>query len=258
MCGNTEKKFKEYRFSGTEEEVSKVGAWLEKQGYTLMAHDLPVVKRLVAAYADGDYRYLNWAEKSTGFTESELDDILNPWLKNNGMQPLDLAGHTLEVKLNVGAIGDNTLSGSWRWSITGSDGDISHYRFRPIPGYVAPANSSSEVEKRENYEKSFEVAFAAVAESLKPRIQATTILSDAATTIGQRAIERDKGDSERSMHATVQAFNALTKHTLTEEQGWLFMVVLKAARSQGGQFKLDDYLDGAAYFALAGEAAGNV
>ena len=32
-------------------------------------------------------------------------------------------------------------------------------------------------------------------------------------------------------------------------------LVLKAARAYGGAFKLDDYLDGAAYFALAGEAA---
>ena len=32
------------------------------------------------------------------------------------------------------------------------------------------------------------------------------------------------------------------------------MTVLKIARSQGGSFKLDDYVDMAAYAALAGES----
>ena len=34
------------------------------------------------------------------------------------------------------------------------------------------------------------------------------------------------------------------------------MVLLKAVRSQQGAFKMDSFEDGAAYFALAGEAAG--
>jgi hypothetical protein len=33
------------------------------------------------------------------------------------------------------------------------------------------------------------------------------------------------------------------------------MLCLKAARAEGGCFKADDYVDGAAYFALYGEAA---
>ena len=70
-----------------------------------------------------------------------------------------------------------------------------------------------------------------------------------------RAATYDKPQGERSMGATVEAFRAITGHDLTEEQGWLFMALLKAVRSQHGQFRADSYEDGAAYFALAGEAA---
>ena len=57
------------------------------------------------------------------------------------------------------------------------------------------------------------------------------------------------------MESTVEAFNALTGNSLSESAGWLFMLCLKAARAEGGCFKADDYVDGAAYFALYGEAA---
>ena len=56
------------------------------------------------------------------------------------------------------------------------------------------------------------------------------------------------------MRAAVDAFNALTGHKLTERDGWMFMVMLKASRAQAGRFRADDYIDGAAYFALAGES----
>lgn len=56
------------------------------------------------------------------------------------------------------------------------------------------------------------------------------------------------------MRATVAAFNAAIGHALTEEQDWLFMVFLKAVRTQQGQFKADNYEDGSAYFGLMGEA----
>lgn len=62
-------------------------------------------------------------------------------------------------------------------------------------------------------------------------------------------------DGERSMAKTVEVFNALTGHELSEEQGWMFMVCLKMVRSQSGQYQADDYVDGAAYVGLAGECA---
>ena len=57
------------------------------------------------------------------------------------------------------------------------------------------------------------------------------------------------------MGAAVSAFMEITGVQMTEEQGWLFMAVLKAVRTQQGNFRSDNYEDGAAYFALAGEAA---
>ncbi|AIX12406.1 hypothetical protein CPT_Pollock47 [Escherichia phage Pollock] len=87
-----------------------------------------------------------------------------------------------------------------------------------------------------------------------PIDNAPAILQEASRCIAARAHERDK-ESERSMSRCVAAFNAMYDLNLTEEQGWMFMVFLKAARASGGAFKLDDYVDGSAYFALAGEAA---
>ncbi len=88
-------------------------------------------------------------------------------------------------------------------------------------------------------------------------IKAYDICQQAIDTMRERGKTYDKDDKqeERSMGKTVAAFNAITGHALTEEQGWLFMTVLKMARAQQGEYKHDNYLDGTAYFALAGEAA---
>lgn len=82
---------------------------------------------------------------------------------------------------------------------------------------------------------------------------AINILHDAAMCISERAAERDQ-DSERSMGRCVAAFNALTGFQLSEKDGWMFMVMLKAARAEVGVTR-DDFLDMAAYAALAGESA---
>lgn len=89
---------------------------------------------------------------------------------------------------------------------------------------------------------------------VNPYQSATDLLQLAYEQIKDRASERDT-EAERSMYSTVSAFNALYGTYLTEEQGWMFMVFLKAARAQGGNIRIDDYVDGSAYFALAGEAA---
>lgn len=60
------------------------------------------------------------------------------------------------------------------------------------------------------------------------------------------------------MGRTVEAFNAITSNSLTEEQGWLFMGLLKMVRSQSGDFKSDNFEDEAAYAALRGECASRV
>ncbi len=84
---------------------------------------------------------------------------------------------------------------------------------------------------------------------------AHNILKKAAQHMQDRAATYDKPEGERSMGATVKAFNVVTSNALTEEQGWLFMALLKAVRSQQGAYRADSYEDGAAYFALMGEAA---
>lgn len=86
---------------------------------------------------------------------------------------------------------------------------------------------------------------------------ANEILTKAASEMSDRAETYDKPEGERSMGATVRAFEAVSGVTMTEEQGWLFMAILKAVRSQQGALRMDSYVDGAAYFALAGESANN-
>jgi len=86
-------------------------------------------------------------------------------------------------------------------------------------------------------------------------MKAHQILEAGAAHLKDRAALYDKPEGERSMSATVVAFNAVTGHALTVEQGWLMMAILKAVRSQQGGYRSDSYEDGAAYFALAGEQA---
>jgi hypothetical protein len=87
-----------------------------------------------------------------------------------------------------------------------------------------------------------------------PVPQATNILLMASEYISNRASERD-AEAERSMLSTVNAFNAMFGTNITEVQGWQFMELLEMSRSRGGKFRLNDFVDGAAYAALAGEAA---
>lgn len=88
-------------------------------------------------------------------------------------------------------------------------------------------------------------------------MQAAEYLSQAQSEMRDRATTYDSAAGERSMAATVAMFNALTGNSLTEEQGWKFMVCLKLVRSEQGDFRADNFVDGAAYFGLAGETAAN-
>lgn len=87
-------------------------------------------------------------------------------------------------------------------------------------------------------------------------MKAPEILKQAAKHIEDRAAARDQPEGERSMGKTVEAFNAVTGHRLSERDGWVFMQILKLARACNTPAGLpDDYEDAAAYSALAGEAA---
>lgn len=88
-------------------------------------------------------------------------------------------------------------------------------------------------------------------------MQAQEIIHAAEECIGDRAASRDQANGERSMARCVRAFNGITGHNLTTREGWKFMILLKLARActPGGRHNPDDYIDGCAYFGLAGEEA---
>lgn len=83
---------------------------------------------------------------------------------------------------------------------------------------------------------------------------ALQLLESAAGHMRARAATFDAG-GERSIGKTVEVFNALTGHTLTESHGWTFMLILKLVRDQQKpEGHLDSIEDSVAYAALRGEA----
>ena len=79
-------------------------------------------------------------------------------------------------------------------------------------------------------------------------------LTEAAEVMAERGKTYDAGQ-ERSMSATVAAFNAITGRDLTEAEGWGFMLLLKLVRQRNGKFKhKDSALDAVAYAALMAES----
>jgi len=138
----------------------------------------------------------------------------------------------------------------------------------PLPNHHVCSCCGTSEEERIASKPTTTTALTAAETTEKAKLTtADKILLNAVNDISARGLLRDRSTlqhpasaqtyklEERSMKATVAAFNALTNHQLTEEQGWQFMVILKLARANGGRFHLDDYQDGAAYCALAGEAA---
>ena len=115
----------------------------------------------------------------------------------------------------------------------------------------------------ENPTESFEIGVKELYEFFEPKNtkddtpKAVQILNEAMAAMAERGQSYDtNGDGvERSMGKVVDMFNTLTGHELTEEQGWDFMILLKLVRASQG-YKADNYVDGSAYFSLAGEAAG--
>lgn len=84
---------------------------------------------------------------------------------------------------------------------------------------------------------------------------APDLLNQAAKHMADRAATYDKPEGERSMAATVAAFNAQTGRNLTESEGWLLMVNLKIVRDrQRPAAHRDSVEDLVAYGALYGES----
>jgi hypothetical protein len=87
--------------------------------------------------------------------------------------------------------------------------------------------------------------------------QASDFLEEAVTTMKKRAMQRD-AEQERSMAKTVAIFNAWTGASMSEADGWRFMLCLKQAREIQGGFLRDDYVDLSAYSGLLGEHMSNL
>lgn len=171
-------------------------------------------------YKDGGYNFLT-------FNENELEIVENTKysFKVGDRVRFDCSG----FEVDYGTIVKRHAENSW-WIDWESDGDRCHCEEK----YLTLINEKQP-------------------EEIPTKINAADILQQAKDCLVNRASERDK-EQERSMKSCVEAFNALTGKSLTETEGWIFMTVLKLARSQGGSFKLDDYIDMAAYAALAGES----
>jgi len=177
---------------------------------------------------------------------------LGQWIKWDGEGDMPVpAGTSLNVEYRDGsiehAVAGEHHRGAFDWTHTNHPKDIVAYYVMPTEDNSKPEAYSYEA-LNSNFKKLVEQALEAAT--------ATDILQEATECLTARAVERDREGGERSMKAAVEAFNSLTGHTLTEVDGWNLMLVLKLARSYGGCFKLDDYVDAAAYAALAGEAGG--
>ena len=82
-------------------------------------------------------------------------------------------------------------------------------------------------------------------------------LQAAAAHLADRAVTYDKPEGERSMGATIVAFNAVTGRNLSESEGWLLMLLLKQVRLfQRPAFHRDSAEDAIAYAALLAESRG--
>lgn len=90
---------------------------------------------------------------------------------------------------------------------------------------------------------------------MRSKITAPDLCNHAAFLMEERGKQRDSENGERSMARCVHAFNAMTGHQLSTEDGWLFMIYLKHSRMRAGGFTQDDYEDAVAYEALMGEEA---
>lgn len=198
--------------------------------------------KLSVTYKDGWFHLLRF--------QNDMVIPVEKWIKWDGEGDMPVpAGTSLNVEYRDGSI-EHAVAGEHRrgafdWTHTDHPRDIVAY-------YVMPTEDNSKPEAY-SYEE-LNSNFKKLVEQAPEAATATDILQEAAECLTARAVERDKGTSERSMKAAVEAFNSLTGHKLTEVDGWNFMLVLKLARSYGGCFKLDDYVDAAAYAALAGEA----
>lgn len=88
-------------------------------------------------------------------------------------------------------------------------------------------------------------------------MKSTEFLQAAIEVQAERGKQYDKPSGERSMAATVSAFNCITGSMLEESDGWMFLGLLKLVRQSQNPEKYhhDSALDFVAYASLYAEAA---
>lgn len=172
------------------------------------------------------------------------------WQENTGVMPV--AGDVLvDVKFRDGCVEYNYPADDWFWKsdADGLECDIVKWRLSKVNTEQPTAVQSKIISVEELVNN--------VGQHLcikEQPVNASSILQKARECLDNRATERDhEANGERSMKRCVESFNALTGHTLSVTDGWIFMGILKLARSLGGAYREDDYIDAAAYMALAGE-----
>lgn len=85
--------------------------------------------------------------------------------------------------------------------------------------------------------------------------KAQDLLHRAASLMDERGKQYDQRSGERSMQATVTAFNAISGHSMTDADGFLLMAILKMVRDQSRETPHRDSIDDlVAYASLYGEA----
>lgn len=91
-----------------------------------------------------------------------------------------------------------------------------------------------------------------------PPTTAESLLAEVQDILRERGKHYGDGVAvERNMAKCVKLFNALTGTELTEEDGWIFMMLLKLSRIKSGQFRDDTYKDLIGYAVLTAETALN-
>lgn len=84
---------------------------------------------------------------------------------------------------------------------------------------------------------------------------ATDFLQVAQSILDERGKQYDKPQGERSMAATVAAFNSITGQSLTEPHGWLLLTLLKMVRDNQREAPHEDScMDLVTYSSLYAEA----
>lgn len=186
---------------------------------------------------DDEHEYANDTEgflKQYAFVCDSKDDICEP------VEPVGL-----------GSVAINEL---WKANCDGTVCKVIDIEVDDGVTWIVTENDDAvEADRLSDFFKSYEFF-----SSEKPKpvsASANAILATASDMLGERGKQYDTNGEERSMAKIVASFNAKTGRDLTELEGWLFMTDLKAVRALAGG-SMDCFVDGAAYFALAGESVG--